>query len=125
MRFLHGYLSQLSTGKTVLWYYLIWYLLIVARYFDPAPAIWLNSLGLSAVIGTGLLLSVGGAGRAERWQTFRLFFMPFAVSSFSSLIKGRGFVLVLPPSAFELALCVGSCAVFVSIVAALKRRAQA
>ena len=115
------YLAALPAGKVVLWCYLIWYLVTVFNYFDPAPAIWLNSLGISAVIGFALLLSVGGAKSADRWQTFRLFLMPFGVSSFSSLIKGRGFILIAPPTVAELAVCVGSCAAFVFVVLVLKR----
>ena len=120
---MRNYLAGLSRGKLVLWCYLIWYLLVVSRYFDPSPGIWLNSLGLSAVIGLALLLSVNRAstGPVDRWQTFRLFLMPFCVSSFSSLIKGRGFVLIFPPRMMELAAMFGSCAVFVLLVLAVKR----
>lgn len=59
-------------GKAVLWCYLIWYLVVVCLYFDPAPTLWLNSLGISALIGTSLLLSVGNASRRlpEGWQVF-------------------------------------------------------
>lgn len=123
---LRNYLAQLSTGKTVLWCYLIWYLVTVARYFDPAPAIWLNSLGISAVIGIALLLSVNRAGPklGDRWQTMRLFLMPFCVSSFSSLIKGKGFILIVPPSAMEVAVSVASCMAFVAVVAAVKAHSR-
>lgn len=116
-------MAGLPPGKIALWCYLIWYLVTVYRYFDPSPSIWLNSLGISAVVGTALLLSVGGSIRpsADPWQTFRLFFMPFAVSSFSSLIKGRGFLLILPPNAAELAVAAGSCALFVLAVTVVKR----
>jgi hypothetical protein len=120
---LRQYLTQLPNGKVVLWCYLIWYLGVVARYFDPSPAIWLNSIGISAVIGLALNLSIGkrAPGASDRWQTFRLFFMPFAVSSFSSLIKGRGFVLILPPSAFETAGLAACCALFVLAVNIIRR----
>ena len=117
---LRRYLEALPTGKVVLWCYLIWYLVTAFNYFDPAPAIWLNSLGISVVIGFALLLSVGGSKAVDRWQTFRLFMMPFGVSSFSSLIKGRGFILIAPPTVGVLAICVGSCAAFVLVVFALK-----
>jgi hypothetical protein len=123
------YFSRLSNGKLVLWCYLVWYLNTVARHFDPSPAIWLNSLGISAVIGVALMLSVGGdaAARNDPWQTFRLFAMPFCVSSFSSLIKGKGFILVFPPTASELATPIGACLAFASVVIGLRRmrRAQA
>jgi len=116
------YLIKLPPGKIVLWCYLIWYLVIVGMYFDPAPAIWINSLGISAIIGFALFLSVSSptAGEANQWQTFRLFLMPFCVSSFSSLIKGRGFIFIFPPRANELLFLFGSCAAFVFIVLVLK-----
>lgn len=112
------YFQTLPAGKAVLWCYLIWYLCTVVSYFDPSPAIWLNSLGISAIIGVALLLSVGGSGArfTASWQTFRLFFMPFAVSSFSALIKGRGFLLIFPPSPAQLALQLGLCAAFLLAV---------
>ena len=122
------YFATLPTPRVVLWCYLVWYLTIVARLFDPSPTLWLNSLGLSAVIGVALMLSVGGGGggdaarpRPDRWQVFRLFAMPFCVSSFSSLIKGRGFVLVFPPGGVDLLVPVAACATFVLVVMALRR----
>lgn len=107
----------------MLWCYLIWYLVIVFGYFDPSPAIWLNSLGISAVIGFALILSVGGSAPRsnDRWQTFRLFAMPFCVSSFSALIKGHGFILIFPPNVPELMVLAGSCAAFVLLVLAFKQ----
>jgi len=118
-----NYFCHLKTGKVILWCYLIWYLITVYHYFDSSPAIWLNSVGISGVIGFALLLSVGGSGITppDHWQTFRLFLMPFCVSSFSSLIKGRGFILIAPPSVSELVITVGSCIAFVSFVFALKQ----
>lgn len=118
------YFAELPNGRIVLWCYLIWYLVTLAHHFDPAPAIWLNSAGISVLIGFALLLSVGGLKRAaaDKWQTFRLFAMPFCVSSFASLIKGKGFVLVLPPSASELAQSAGACVLFTATVLLLRRR---
>ena len=120
------YFARLSAGKVALWCYLIWYLSTVVRYFDPTPTIWLNSLGITLVVGIALLLSVSGASpkSADPWQSFRLFFMPFAVSSFSALIKGHGFFLVFPPSAVEVGIQLGSCAVFVLAVVTIKRFAN-
>ncbi len=122
VRRLVRYFSTLPNGKVTLWCYLIWYLHTVVRHFDASPTLWLNSAGISAVIGLALILSVGGAGaaRADRWQTFRLFVMPFCVSSFSSLIKGRGYFLIFPPSASELMTSVGLCAAFVCLTRALR-----
>jgi hypothetical protein len=117
------YLATLTAGKTALWCYFIWYCLTVAFHFDPAPCIWLNALGISAIIGVALHLSVREPGRPppDRWQTFRLFLMPFCVSSFSQLIKGQGFVLIFPPTPRELWVALGSCAAFVLLVFAFRR----
>jgi hypothetical protein len=86
------YLAKLSTGKIVLWCYLIWYLVTVVAHFEASPGLWLSSLGMSAIVGLGLLLSIQIQPLipSNRWQTFRLFLMPFCVSSFSALTKGRG-----------------------------------
>lgn len=117
------YLSSLPNGKVVLWCYLIWWGTTVIHHFDPSPGVWLNSVGISAVIGIALILSVGGLRSATRdgWQTFRLFAMPFCVSSFSSLIKGKGFILVFSPSATELTIAVGLCVAFVAMVIGLRK----
>lgn len=118
---LRDYLATLPTARVILWCYLIWYLVTVFHHFDPTPSIWINALGISAVIGFALVLSVGGRrGALDRWQVFRLFLMPFCVSSFSSLIKGHGFVVIVPPSPAELARALAACALFVALVASLK-----
>jgi len=120
---LFNYFAAISKGKIVLWCYLIWYLATVILRFDPSPMIWLNSMGISAIIGVGLLLSVSNsiAIRADRWQTFRLFAMPFCVSSFSALIKGHGYILIFPSSMDELMITLAACAGFVVFVVAAKK----
>jgi hypothetical protein len=117
------YFSSIQRGKVVLWCYLIWYLVVVGFYFDPSPRIWLNSIGISVVIGVALVLSVsgGGAPKADRWQTFRLFLMPFCVSSFSSLIKGNGFILIIPPKPVEQLVLAGACLGFLLFVALVRK----
>lgn len=116
------YFATLTAPRAVLWCYLIWYLCTVWFHFDPAPALWLNALGISAVIGVALMLSVHRPGvRPDRWQTLRLFLMPFGVSSFSALIKGKGFVLIFSPAPQELAWTAGACAAFLALVGALRR----
>ncbi len=121
--YLIHYFANLSRGKTVLWCYLIWYLVTVSRSFDPTPRLWLNSVGISAVIGFALLLSVStpGGARADRWQTFRLFAMPFCVSSFSALIKDRGYLFIFPTNAHELAILAAACISFILFVVAAKK----
>src|SRR5215217_4115259 len=107
------YFAALGKGKIILWCYLIWYIFFVVRYFEPIPTLWLTSLGLSGVIGFALLLSTRGpTNRLERWQVFRLFLMPFCVSSFAALVKGRGFVLVFSPRVLEDFAALGICAAF-------------
>ena len=116
-----SYFARLAPGKIALWCYLIWDAITVIRYFDPSLTIWLNSIGISVVIGIALLLSVNGSSaRADRWQTFRLFMMPFGVSSFAALIKDQGFILIFPPTIAENVLALGACATFVGIVLLLR-----
>ena len=122
-----GYLAKLTAGKIALWCFLIWYLATVIHHFDPTPAIWLNALGISAIIGVALYLSVlePGKPRPDRWTVMRLFLMPFCVSSFSQLIKGKGFVLVFPPDLHEIAISTGACALFVAFVLVVRHVARA
>ena len=117
------YFANLSPGKVVLWCFLIWYIATVIHHFDATPGIWLNALGISAIIGVALYLSVlePGKPRPDRWTVMRLFLMPFCVSSFSQLIKGKGFVLVFPPDLQELGVSIGACAIFVIAVLLLRQ----
>jgi hypothetical protein len=113
------YLRGLSAPKTLLWCYLCWYAFAVAKYFEPSPALWGSSLGLSAIIGTGLYVSTVHAEAQRRslgfWPVFRFYLMPFCVSSFAALIRGKGFILIFHPNVADnlaaLALCAGFCAV--------------
>jgi hypothetical protein len=117
------YLARLGTGKLVLWCFFIWYLATVIHHFDATLAIWLNALGISAIIGFALYLSVLEPGKPppDRWTVLRLFLMPFCVSSFSQLIKGKGFVLVFPPDLHENAVALAGCAAFVSLALAMRK----
>jgi hypothetical protein len=120
------YLANLTAGKTVLWCFLLWYVETVIHHFDASPAIWWNALGISAIIGVALYLSVREPGKPppDRWTVMRLFLMPFCVSSFSQLIKGKGFVLVFPGDSHELATALAVCLAFVIIVLTVKRIAR-
>ena len=112
------YLVNLTTGRLILWCYLIWYLVVLVRYFDASPLLWLTSVGISGIIGVALVISTTssskGTSKLEGWQTFRLFLMPFCVSSFAALVKGQGFILIFSPRLLEnllaLALCLAFCA---------------
>ena len=124
---LSRYIRNLSTGRLILWCYLIWYLVVLVRYFDSSPRLWLTSLGLSVIIGFALYLSTAGSGttkvQLDRWQTFRLFLMPFCVSSFAALVKNEDFILVFSPRPAEILTAAGLCAALVAVVRLLKRRA--
>lgn len=126
-RLLH-YLRQLSPGKVILWCYAIWYVVNVTTHFDARPRIWLTSLGLSGIIGVALLISTRPSGGgswlpADPWVTFRLFLMPFCVSSFSALVKDAGYFLVFPPALKENAIGLGVISLFLVLVFTLKNTA--
>ena len=120
------YLTNLSGGRLILWCYFIWYLVVLERYFDKSLRLWLTSLGLSLIIGFALYVSTAMAGATkvtlDRWQTFRLFLMPFCVSSFAALVKGQGFILIFSPKPAEIGVAVGLCAALCAAVWWLKRR---
>jgi hypothetical protein len=122
MRGLIRYIYEIKLGKAILWCYFIWYIVVVYFYFDASPKIWINSVGISAVIGTGLMLSVASNKTNEKdfWQTFRLYLMPFCVSSFSALIKERGFIVFVPPKIQETIAAILCCVLFLSAIAVIK-----
>lgn len=119
------YFARLTTGRIILWCYAIWYAVNVAHHFDARPRLWLTSIGLSVIIGLALLISTRssstGTTRLDGWQIFRLFLMPFCVSSFAALVKDAGYVLVFPPTGRENLTGGALIAAFVLSVAALKR----
>lgn len=98
-----AYFASLTTGRVILWCYLIWYLVVLCHYFDPSLRIWLTSVGLAAIVGTALYISSTAQGnKLGGWQIARLYMMPFFVSSFSALVKGQGFILVFSPRPAEI-----------------------
>ncbi|MFM9969842.1 MAG: hypothetical protein ACKVQK_15745 [Burkholderiales bacterium] len=117
------YLKSLNFPRMVLWCYLIWYLVMAAFHFDPAPGLWITSVGVSLIIGFALDLNAraSGASGARGWPLARLYLFPFCVSSFSALIKDQGFVLVFSPAIAETGLALGACAAFVLLVFAVRR----
>ena len=116
------YFAQLQTPKIILWCYLLWYLATVWFNFDPNPEIWVNALGISLVVGTALSLSVARSAPANRdlWQSFRLFLIPFCVSSFATLTKDQGYFLVFSTNREILSESITVCVVFVLLVLAVK-----
>ena len=120
-----SYLAGLSRGRFILWCYFIWWVVVLIRYFDPAPQIWLTSLGLSVIIGAALYINTTASGtsrvKLEKWPTFRLFLTPFCVSSFASLVKGRGFVLIFSPRWEEMVAALGACAALGAMILLARR----
>ncbi len=122
MKWLFQYFYKIKLDKMILWCYLIWYVVVVWFHFDPSLKIWINAIGISVVIGTGLLLSVSSGEMRDRdhWQTFRLYLMPFCVSSFSTLIKDQGFIVVIPPNIQETLVALSCCILFLLMVVVIK-----
>ena len=119
------YLAGLSCGRYVLWCYFIWWVVVLVRYFDPNPLLWLTSLGLSGIIGAALYINTAWSGktrvRLEPWPTFRLFLTPFCVSSFAALVKDKGFVMIFSPHWQEMAVAAAACATLGAVVLVAKR----
>jgi len=121
MKWLIQYLYEIKLDKAILWCYLIWYVTVVCFHFDPSVKIWINSIGISAVIGTGLMLSVSSSkGERDHWQAFRLYLMPFCVSSFSALIKEEGFIVFISPNIKETIVSVSCCVLFLLVILGVK-----
>ncbi len=122
------YLARLRTPLIVLWCYVIWYAVVVAHHFDASPRLWTTSLGLSLIIGVALVLNASSGSHRQSlafWPRLRFFLAPFCVSSFSALVKGKGFWLVFSPRPREVAEGLVLCAAFVAVTrAARKYRVQ-
>ncbi len=115
------YFANLRWTRLVLWCYLMWYFTILSLYFEPSVSLWLSSLGISAIIGTALILSTASAAhRPDGWTIFRLYLMPFCVSSYSATIKGKGFIVLFPPSVTENLAAIGACLAFIAFHRACK-----
>jgi hypothetical protein len=119
------YLARLTLSRYVLWCYFLWWTTILVRYFNPAPRLWLTSLGISVIVGIALVLNTTASGttriRLQRWPTFRLFLTPFCVSSFAALVRDRGFFLIFSPRWEEMAFAAAGCALL-GAAALLARR---
>ena len=122
---LFRYFATLTTGRVILWCYAIWYVVNVAAHFDARPRLWITSIGLSIIIGTALLISTRSSNKGttdlDQWQIFRLYLMPFCVSSFAALVKDVGYWLVFPPSLHENLIGLGLIVGFVLLVGVLKK----
>jgi len=115
--------ARLAAGLVVLWLFLIWYAVMVTLHFEASPRLWLNALGMAAFVGTALMLSVrhGGGPAREFWRVFRLYAIPFCVSSFSALVRDDGFYAIFAPSADENLIALAACALFLAGVLVARR----
>src|SRR5262245_21383140 len=119
------YLRRLTPGRIILWCYAIWYIVNVVSHFDTRPRLWLTSIGLSAIIGTALWIGTRASSRGtmtlDGWQIFRLYLMPFCVSSFSALVKDAGYVVVFPPNWKQNLIGCGAILLFLAVVALIRK----
>ncbi|GBD88214.1 hypothetical protein BMS3Abin03_02149 [bacterium BMS3Abin03] len=119
------YLSRLSLNRIILWSYLIWYLVISIIYFDTDLYLWGTSFGIGIIVYAALELSTGDLSwrriHTHYWESFRLFIIPFCVSSFSGLVKGYGFILIFSPILEEDILAIGAILLFIGIVLTIKK----
>lgn len=120
MNVIYRYFVNIKLDRLVLWCYLIWYFVTLYFHFDPSPKLWINSVGISVVIGTALMLSVSSRICDDYWQTFRLYWMPFAVSSFAALIKNQQYFVIFSSNLGEVLVALGCCALFLALVAIVK-----
>lgn len=119
------YLACLANGRLILWCYAIWYGVTAVAHFDPNPRLWLTSIGLSGIIGTALIISTqpasGKRAALDSWVVFRLYLMPFCVSSFAALVKSEGYILVFSPSRTTNLVGVALIILFLTLVRVVKK----
>lgn len=110
------YLATLDRRRFILWTAFLWYATIAIRLGDGDHAEWLRSMGIAVIVGSILTLNaVPAQGRwrdVEFWPAFRFFLIPFCVSSFSALAKGRDFFLIFPLDATDNLAAVGVIVLF-------------
>lgn len=114
------YLARVPAKRVVLWIALLWHGVVAFRHGDAGLAAWTTALGMAVIVGTLLTINAIPAGGTLRslapWAVFRFFLIPFCVSSFSALVKGKGFWLIFPARLEDNLLPVGVCAAFCGLV---------
>lgn len=120
-------LKTLPLPLAILWCYAIWYLVVLYFHFEADSNIWMTSIGIACIIGFALTLSTGPLSIArwqqQRWAVLRLFIIPFCVSSFSALVKDKGFTLVFSPQLHENLIASTLCATLLTARLLAKRQA--
>jgi hypothetical protein len=125
--FVLRYLKKLCPAQYLLWSYFIWYITISIFYFDSNPEIWLSAFGISIIVGIALVLSANcwplDFKKLDYKQTLRLFIIPFCVSSYASLIKGKAFIFIFPADLKTSGLALFAITVFVGLSLIIKKLA--
>lgn len=111
------YLAAVKTKIKILWCYLLWYLFFVVKYFDTDLYLWGCSLGISILVGFALNINAHESlweflKFKDKWKTIRFFIIPFCVSSFPAVIKGKGFILFFSPKISENIVALLFCCLF-------------
>ena len=109
--------------KSILAFYLTWYLYVVFLHFDSHVMLWVNALIISGIVGIALNASVTTVTSLK--SRVRLFIIPFAVSSYTSITRENDFFLIFPKDVTEVSIGVGlSLAVFTGYFLFIKTRAK-
>jgi hypothetical protein len=128
VRFLHQ-----STGPAfaLLAAFFVWWLCMVIFFFDPAWPLWVNTLVITAFVGTALNVNAFTSSqephllafaRNQPWLVARFFLIPFCVSSYGGIADSAHFVAAFP-STHAVSAAVGICvAVFVALLMLLAHR---
>lgn len=100
------YFGHMNVKIKILWCYLLWYLYFVIKYFDLDPYLWGCSFGISLLVGFALNINSYDSPKdilkfEDKWKILRFFIVPFCVSSFPAVIKGKGFLLFFSPKPSE------------------------
>ena len=109
-------------------YYWLWSENLALSYRDKGPLIgWTIALSTWLFDDTAFAIRFFAValGTGIGWQIFRLFLMPFCVSSFAALVKDAGYVLIFPPTLRENLLGGALIAGFVALTLLLKRTHRA
>ena len=120
------YFGNMNVKIKILWCYLLWYLYFIIKYFDIDPYLWGCSLGISILVGFALNInsydSIGDILKLEdKWKILRFFIVPFCVSSFPAIIKGKGFLLFFSPKISENFYAILLCILFLTTTCLCRR----
>eukprot|EP00466_Bigelowiella_natans_P013967 jgi/Bigna1/63313/fgenesh1_kg.50_\ len=89
-----------------IWFLVIWYIYIVAMFGAGESSVWGNAVGIGIIVGCVLTGNMYHGPFAKfwaenKWPTFRVFCIPFCVSSYSATAadKSDEFSFIFPKDA--------------------------